>query len=503
MGSNLNRRLLGILVANLFLIASILLPPFVEGASPQPSTVSAAQGVLENCIFMIRAASKPTRWSDLSDLHSTSANDSLRAKPETLNMMARIAPISLRDFYDQIGLHFNWANRPDRPPLKFDGFQNAGSALDEIRGRMKLRSRVDPLQPVMIFTDASPLRRQIPVPIGDKIPQLAKPHRAPIMSGRMFYYYLAKRMFPIAAPSDQNILSGRTLELLATEHDFAHLFGPLFVRPEMNDAMVEVGQAMVDLQKSIDELSNFAEKFRHKFDPEMRLRLDILKGDAQNQMNGIPYLWQRLFFAIESPYFVPPSVDFHELPFNLKDFTKFDELKAHLEKLSPIEWKILYTALNQALTEWALPVGGASADLRYFWFQSRVLPTPGSKPTKPYYDHGLLTLLSRVRYYLQHPRASTDTRAEDFAKLFVHLKMARGIGPEEWMREIIVKPVTILSTKIRNEIERLKNSPANTEFNPNVLLLPAVDFRSRIGEFILSAPWFDSTAIRRKFGFPY
>jgi hypothetical protein len=478
-------------------------------ARPRDSRTQTRSSV--NACFEIlrRAQANASSWEVLSSSFERFKNEAFGDSPESLSKMSDLASEDLRNYYDSIGLHFNWTRDVHEKHFTFADFAHTGVLIEGLRAQAAKELGV-PLDRIMkaqmIFQEISNSQNEIPVSLGAKIPDIYRASHAQLLSGRNWYRYLANRIFIITAPMNHSILSESKIQLITTEHEFAHFYGPLVVRPEMNDALAEVGQTIVELQNIFDTLSIMADLHPMLFDIEARHKITLIQSDVAANLMGIDNLWQRLFFNLESAYFVPKNLDFTVLPKSVRRFSNLENLKSSLEKLSKTEWAELLTTLKTRLPEWAIPVGGASADLRYFFHHADSLPKPNSKVERDFYDHGLINLLGRVYYYIDHPHTDASHRAEDIAKLLIHLKMAQGMGPEDWIRETVVKPVQKQIASLQSEIRRLQSSKDDNknyhpQFNPEALELPMVDPQSNIAKFIFRASWFDAEKIRKTFGF--
>lgn len=477
-----------------------------------------ADAQINECIDRVSKLAKLEPWRSMRDELNAYANHPLSKSEGIERRITQIAPPSLRAYYDYIGYHLNWSADPNLSTVRFDSFAKFDRRIQHLR-RKAAQALGVPLSRIfearMIFEDSSRGTEHLIRP-GKNIPKSTRPHYRPIMDGPTFYSMLAKRIFPVSTPASMNVLdNGVSRNLVyetATEHDFAHLFGILVARPEINDALAEVGQAVMNLQSAFEQLKIFT---RSKSSALAEQDIDtILENamDVQDSVNGVPFLFERLFFTVEAIDYVKSNLKFDGLPDRLHPEQNGVDLAEQIFSLKPQEINQLLHQLQILLSESIVPIGGGSADLRYLLSQVNQLPNPVvNLSPRPYRDHGLLTHRARFLYYLENPEiAQGPAKAEmaiDLAKLLKHIYLAQGIGPEEWMREVIVKPLNLQAQKIHAELNRLNQSASQSglastpeKFDQSVLVLPPVDPDSRIGRFIVTAPWFNRLMIFRKFG---
>lgn len=476
-----------------------------------PSTNLLAQ-TDNRCKSIVRSAATSangptiTTWRRLDD----SLREILKSHDnQTANRrMPDIAGTDLRKYWSDVGFDINWTRESDRPAIQFSGFENAGMALAQIRAKVASKLCVDiskVIEPRMIFYRLNRGQEALDLPLGAKIPNDAMPVRIQIMGGPDFYGFLAKRIFPVASPVNKNAIPEMpTVFLTGVEHDFGHLFGIFVGRPEVGEKFYEVGKAFMTLQSTVTKLHQWLARHPEVANKSFRLGLNEAAEDLQE---GIENLRPRLFRAIESLYYVPAGIDFEALPYEIHPRQGFEALVSRISKLTRPQQYELVSQLKDKIPHWAVPIGGVTADLKYFF--NHVNQLNSSDLFKMYRDFGLLSLFARTFFYFYHWNEIQDpkfmaTFESDIARVLTLLNLSQGITPETWIQSTVITPMINMNQRLQNEMARLhqavKARHENIEVDRSVFILPPVLKRDPIANFILTAPWLDREQVIKIYG---
>lgn len=474
------------------------------------------------CMSIIAGTNNWSRLSD--DANRFGLHHWRESRPDLYAEALFYAPTQLIEYYKSLGFHIDLDRKGLFEDYRFDGFQYAANHIQQLRRRaaIKLKTSTDEIiQPKMLFKSTGALPKYLDIDLGQEIPFGFHPSQQQVMTGRGFYQNLDRNILPLASPTMINVL-GRDTEhsLMMTEHDFSHLFGFLVARPEALSAIRLLSKIIVSAQDKATALEELITEHSELASPlQFNQILDIAPDIAANG-SGIPHLWTRLFFMIESLYLVSPEAPLGDLGVDLHFFkmANLEQMKDFLNQASEKALEKIRRQILSRVKDFAIPFGGAAGDLHYsFHHWSDLLGPDHSNPHR--HDWGLMTSIGRIRWYegadakiLRDKNAERFKayQAEDLAKILILIREQQKVPPEIMIQDALIDPITKLDQELDRELLALKRAVASktssfekkSQFQaPDLAFrLPPVDPRSPTGQLFQQNLWVNSERIWNLFG---